>query len=414
MNTIQENLKRIRKEKGMTQEELAQKLYVTRQLISKWEQGKSLPNIESVEQLAQILEVSIDDLIDDESIKTMAYSEAIENRKKRIWVWISIVFSLLAIGIGIYALFIIPNPVEEQTVIINMFFLVEEVDEEEGTLTLSNGDVSLTLAALDESQVIRDASGASIPLMDLKVGDNIKVTYNEDTPLQMTMLLIDHMPDTQLFGVVVDPNGTPYEDLDALLQAVYQGADVRFCYDINSGSSSGWNMESELVYEGAFDWIEKTYDLYLDIDPTKASEDIRVGVITQNGVEYIGSVDLNSQTVFELSGEYLDASETTINWTETIHVTYRIHVRFVTTVNTMTVYEYDQFHTMIQETTVTLDDMADFVAQENTIYAYVKTSESSLSGQTLVHVYEIFRGEKLDLDFASANGLVRTETFDLH
>lgn len=81
MNNIKENIKKLRKTKGLTQEQLAQQLYVTRQLISKWEQGKSLPDIENLKKLASIFEVPLSDLLDDESVATITIKEAIKNKK---------------------------------------------------------------------------------------------------------------------------------------------------------------------------------------------------------------------------------------------------------------------------------------------------------------------------------------------
>jgi len=60
---FQINLVRIRKEKQLSQEELAGKLFLTRQSISKWETGESVPDLNNLTQLAQILDVSLDELV---------------------------------------------------------------------------------------------------------------------------------------------------------------------------------------------------------------------------------------------------------------------------------------------------------------------------------------------------------------
>ena len=49
-----ENLKYLRKREGLTQEELAEKLNVSRQSVTKWESGQSLPDIEKVKEIAYI------------------------------------------------------------------------------------------------------------------------------------------------------------------------------------------------------------------------------------------------------------------------------------------------------------------------------------------------------------------------
>ena len=60
---VGENIKKIRVEKRMTQEELAEKLSVTRQAISNYETGKTQPDIETLNKIASIFEVSIEEVI---------------------------------------------------------------------------------------------------------------------------------------------------------------------------------------------------------------------------------------------------------------------------------------------------------------------------------------------------------------
>ena len=56
---LQDNIKIIRKNKGYSQEELASKLHVTRQTISKWETGQSVPDANLLKQLSVIFDVSV-------------------------------------------------------------------------------------------------------------------------------------------------------------------------------------------------------------------------------------------------------------------------------------------------------------------------------------------------------------------
>lgn len=60
-----ENLKYLRKREGMTQEDLAEKLNVSRQSVTKWESGQALPDIEKVKEIAYMFSVSVDALIGD-------------------------------------------------------------------------------------------------------------------------------------------------------------------------------------------------------------------------------------------------------------------------------------------------------------------------------------------------------------
>ena len=60
-----ENLKYLRKREGLTQEEMAEKLNVSRQSVTKWESGQSLPDIEKVKEIAYMFSVSVDSLVGD-------------------------------------------------------------------------------------------------------------------------------------------------------------------------------------------------------------------------------------------------------------------------------------------------------------------------------------------------------------
>jgi transcriptional regulator with XRE-family HTH domain len=63
--TLGEKLKSARKSVGLTQEQLADKLMVSRQAITKWESDKGMPDIENLKKLSKLLNVSIDYLVDD-------------------------------------------------------------------------------------------------------------------------------------------------------------------------------------------------------------------------------------------------------------------------------------------------------------------------------------------------------------
>ena len=71
-----ENLIELRKLNNLSQEELAEKLGVTRQTISKYETGESLPDIEKCALLAEIFEVSVDDMINYDKKENMGLNIA--------------------------------------------------------------------------------------------------------------------------------------------------------------------------------------------------------------------------------------------------------------------------------------------------------------------------------------------------
>lgn len=76
---LNEKLQELRKQRGLTQEELAQALYVSRTAISKWESGRGYPNIESLMTIAKVFGVTIDELLSGDELLTIAEED---NRQK--------------------------------------------------------------------------------------------------------------------------------------------------------------------------------------------------------------------------------------------------------------------------------------------------------------------------------------------
>lgn len=113
-----ENLKACRKAKGLTQEELALRLNVVRQTISKWEKGLSVPDADLLVRLADLLEVPVSRLLGMEAppetppdqvaqqLARINEQLAIKNRRaKRIWKTIAgILIGLAALTAALFAL----------------------------------------------------------------------------------------------------------------------------------------------------------------------------------------------------------------------------------------------------------------------------------------------------------------------
>lgn len=77
-----EKLQVLRKEKGLTQEELAEHLYVSRAAVSKWESGRGYPNIASLKAIGEFFSVTIDELLSSGEVLTLAEKEAAQKRAK--------------------------------------------------------------------------------------------------------------------------------------------------------------------------------------------------------------------------------------------------------------------------------------------------------------------------------------------
>lgn len=110
-----ENIRALRKARGLSQQELAERLHVVRQTVSKWEQGLSVPDADMLVRLAECLEVSVEELLGEstaplepqavlaDKLSALTGQLAEQNhRRRRFWKWV-------AIAAGICGLLLLPQ-----------------------------------------------------------------------------------------------------------------------------------------------------------------------------------------------------------------------------------------------------------------------------------------------------------------
>ena len=99
---LNEKLQELRKQKGLTQEELAEALYVSRTAISKWESGRGYPSIDSLKAISGFFSVTIDALLSGDEVLTIAE----EDRRQKETHFRDLVFGLLDCSTAM--LFVLP------------------------------------------------------------------------------------------------------------------------------------------------------------------------------------------------------------------------------------------------------------------------------------------------------------------
>lgn len=109
---LHDTIRTLRKERGFTQAEFAARLHVVRQTVSKWEKGYSVPDAQTLRQMAQVLEVEVSQLLDDNPTETEPSSDAVarqlasirdqlaikNNRARRLWKAVAIALLVLLIA----------------------------------------------------------------------------------------------------------------------------------------------------------------------------------------------------------------------------------------------------------------------------------------------------------------------------
>lgn len=102
MKSIGETIASLRKKKGMTQNELAEKMNVTDKAVSKWERDLSCPDVNTISRLAEVLDTSVDELL---QAKNKEYS----NSKLKDLINVILKAVAIAMGIAVVALNILDS-----------------------------------------------------------------------------------------------------------------------------------------------------------------------------------------------------------------------------------------------------------------------------------------------------------------
>ena len=115
---LNEKLQALRKSRGLTQEELAEALFVSRTAISKWESGRGYPSIDSLKEISKYFSVTIDELLTGEKLISIAEKENKSNIQKLCDLLTGIVdlFSFILIVLPLY-----PNPINGYIYSVNLF-----------------------------------------------------------------------------------------------------------------------------------------------------------------------------------------------------------------------------------------------------------------------------------------------------
>lgn len=128
MKSIGETISSLRKKKGLTQNELAEKMNVTDKAVSKWERDLSCPDVNTISRLAEVLDVSVEELLN-------AKEQRKSNSKMKDLV--NLIFKAVAIAMGI------------AVVVLN---ILNEIDIKSSIIMLGIGLTSIGIYLLDKNE----------------------------------------------------------------------------------------------------------------------------------------------------------------------------------------------------------------------------------------------------------------------
>ena len=167
-----QNLRNLRKSKNISQEELAERVRVSRQSVSKWETGEAYPEMNNILELCKIFHCHINDLVNDnildidsldEDVKMSAvkFKKEKQNQMKGISKVLSLIGKIAGIVVRVAIGFVI-------VAMVSIPFLLKDIDVRDGKIVSNNKTI----------QIVQYEKGADIRISGNTIATNIK---NEDT-----------------------------------------------------------------------------------------------------------------------------------------------------------------------------------------------------------------------------------------
>lgn len=167
-----QNLRNLRKSKNISQEELAERVKVSRQSVSKWETGEAYPEMNNILELCKIFHCHINDLVNDNILDMDSLDEDVKmsavkfkKEKQKQMKGISKVLSLIGKIAGIVARVAIGFVI---VAMVSIPFLLKDIDVKDGKIVSNNKTI----------QIVQYEKGADIRISGNTIATNIK---NEDT-----------------------------------------------------------------------------------------------------------------------------------------------------------------------------------------------------------------------------------------
>lgn len=433
MNRIGENIRKLRLEKNLTQKEIADKLFVTRQCISRWEQGKTIPDISSIEKLAEIFNCNINNIIDNDSIKRITITEAIKSQRSKKIIITSIIISFLAIVLSIFGIYLINKNKEASDKNIKYIrAIVYDITDYEVIFKLDKSQIEdeqsdqLVLSLFDLKRItVFDNHQNIIESRKLKKSDIVQLLFNDKILVKNLkyIYVIDSKVEKNFYGVIVITNGERYNTYEEIPFDDAKG--IR--YFIHNQSFNSSNTKHNLdVLEAKANYSYDTlngeivnpryeFEMNIYIDKVKKTNNPVIGLIYSTGIEYVEELDNYSFYYKEYDGELGYELPQNYYFNNSVDLKFKLNIFMISSINKIEVYEYDSNNELLEVSTIyNWNDFFDYSANKDSLYAYIKeyyTIETIFGTYETFKTYRLNVGEEFSVPIADEYCLIWTHTF---
>ncbi len=381
MMRIAENIRDRRIENGLTQQEIAEKLFVTRQCISRWEQGKTTPDIHSLEKLSLIYNCNIDELLDNKSLRDLALKSAnkAENNRKLNYIALSLFFIILVVSI-ITITITLNRPYEEY----HINAIITDINDTKSIFTVTEehsfDEYTFDIREFKDVTYLSQVSNSIITSNQIELNDTVEIYFTKDiTSKRITEIrVIDKYVEKNFMGIILVSNGEEYYNLDEIPNDL-EG--VRYYYlDDKREDTNLFNRHRIDDNIGSQD--EKRINLEILYDKSEMINDIKVGLIYESGIEYVDSISDPMLRMPIYIGEHSYSEN--LYRLHSYELTIQLNFMPVDSFDSIEVYEYDEVNALVQSNTYhDYTTLTDHIINSNTLYAYIKTSTINQFSQKL-------------------------------
>lgn len=424
-----EKIKKIRVDNDLTQEEMANKLFVSRSLIAKWEQDRGIPSIDMLNNIATILGLSVNDLITEEEIKliTLKNNQDVETNKKHLKMSIIIGgISILVLLLIIFFIIIRINLTNDVKPVFQGFETRGEIVDLKDDIIIVNDKKRQYEINWRRLETKLDRYGNKIDYDFLKMGYYVdisglfNITYDEYNFNEL-IVVEEYLDDYIIYGIVITlddiiPTTIPLWgtklDNNSFSDKPSDDAYPRFLSTASMYINPGENINdmpfeytySRLRYKNENVGCEYELSISVSLD-----NKVNIFVIdnSEKGFALYQTVNASygssKHTQVDISGyvfsDTLRQSDSDRFYTYSNKVNYKINIFHKYPPKKYTIYEYNADNQLINETSFsTLEDFWNgfkkLEAKEETLYCIVK--KFGLTNSKKVYLGEEYSFELID------------------
>lgn len=342
---ISNKIKEIRKKENMTQEDFARKIFVSRQAVSKWEQGKGTPSLANLEEISKTFHCSMDELLFKEDL-------FLESKKNSFKGKIIFAFTLITLLISIIA------------IVLCCIFLPLSSDEYYARIvSYQNHYIILDSGKKineDYVEIIQGFDNKVIGIKDIFPNDYARIIETRKGPKKrISIRLIEHQYETNYFGFIATIGPELEESINISDQSFEESGSLYYFHNLDFFISNNNTVSAESQIEQGF---SKTFEHQLSfIYDSKLTPTMELKIYLIKDIDeetkkvslelYLRETLLTSKTLEFSYYERLFEERTALNQTELANDLHHIFLilKEKEAPTKVFLYQYDKENKLIKE-----------------------------------------------------------------